>query len=105
MDEQKFEKTLKDAKWVSIIVLVLALIMTFINLSSGALKGLAIITTILQIALLLGTIIGCNNRMMYGPVCGVIVAILMILSFSIIDIIIGILYLVECINLIKYMKN
>lgn len=105
MDEQKFEKTLKDAKWVSIIVLVLALIMTFINLYSGALKGLSIITTILQIALLLGTIIGCNNRMMYGPVCGVIVAILMILSFSIIDIIIGILYLVECINLIKYMKN
>lgn len=105
MDEQKFEKTLKDVKWVSIIILVLALIMTFINLSSGALKGLAIITTILQIALLLGTIIGCNNRMMYGPVCGVIVAILMILSFSIIDIIIGILYLVECINLIKYMKN
>lgn len=105
MDEQKFEKTLKDVKWFSIIILVLALIMTFINLSSGTLKGLAIITTILQIALLLGTIIGCNNRMMYGPVCGVIVAILMILSFSIIDIIIGILYLVECINLIKYMKN
>lgn len=105
MDEQKFEKTLKDVKWFSIIVLVLALIMTFMNLSSGSLKGLTIITTILQVALLLGTIIGCNNRMMYGPVCGVIVAILMILSFNIIDIIIGILYLVECINLIKYMKN
>jgi len=105
MDEQKFEKTLKDVKWFSIIILVLVLIMFFINLSSGALKGLAMITTILQIALLLGTIIGCNNRMMYGPVCGVIVAILMILALNLIDIILGIIYLIECINLIKYMKN
>lgn len=105
MDEQKFEKTLKDAKWFSVIILVLVLIMLFMNLSSGALKGLAMVTTILQIALLLGTIIGCNNRMMYGPVCGVVVAILMIISFSLIDIILGIVYLIECINLIKYMKN
>lgn len=105
MDEQKFEKTLKDAKWFSIIILVLVLIMFFINLSSGTLKGLAIVTTILQIALLLGTIVGCNNRMIYGPVCGVVVAILMIISFSLIDIILGILYLIECTNLIKYMKN
>lgn len=105
MDEQKFEKTLKDVKGVSIIVIILVAIMFFMNLSAGALKGLALIIPIFQIALCLGTIFGCNNRMMYGPVCGVVVAILMILSFSIIDIIIGILYLVECINLIKYMKN
>ena len=105
MDEQKYEKTLKDAKWFSIIVLVLVLIMFFINLSSGALKGLAIVSVILQIALLLGTIIGCSNRMPYGPICGLVVAILMILSFSIIDIILGVLFLIECINLIRYMKN
>lgn len=105
MDEQKYEKTLKDAKWFSIIVLVLVLIMFFISLSSGALKGLAIVSVILQIALLLGTIIGCSNRMLYGPICGVVVAILMILSFSIIDIILGVLFLIECINLIRYMKN
>lgn len=105
MDEQKFQKTLKDAKWFSIIILVLLLIMFFITLSSGALKGLAIITIILQIALLLGTIIGCHNRMMYGPVCGVVVSILMILSFDILDLIFGILFLIECINLIRYMKK
>lgn len=105
MGEQKFEKTLKDVKGVSIIVIILVAIMFFMNISSGALKGLALIIPIFQIALCLGTILGCNNRMMYGPICGVVVAILMILSFTIIDIIIGILYLVECINLIKYMKN
>lgn len=105
MDEQKFEKTLKDVKGVSIIVIILVAIMFFINLSSGALKGLAIVIPILQIALCLGTVIGCNKRMIYGPVCGVVVAILMILSFSILDIIIGILYLIECINVIRYMKN
>lgn len=105
MDEQKFEKALRDVKWVSIIILVLFLIIFLVNFSSGALKGLAMITTLFQIALLLGTIIGCKNRMMYGPICGVVVAILMILSFSIIDIIIGIFYLIDCITLIKYMKN
>lgn len=105
MDEQKFEKTLRDVKGVAIIVIVLVAIMFFMNLSAGALKGLAIVIPILQVALCLGTVVGCNNRMMYGPVCGVVVAILMILSFSIIDIIIGILYLVECINVIRYMKN
>ena len=36
MDEQKFEKTLKDVKGVSIIVIILVAIMFFINLSSGA---------------------------------------------------------------------
>ena len=53
----------------------------------------------------LGTIIGCNKRMLYGPICGVVVSILMILNFNLIDIILGILYLVECISLIKYMKD
>lgn len=105
MDEQKFKKTLKDVKGVAIIIIILVAITLFSNLSSGALKGLSIIIPIFQIALCLGAIIGCNNRMMYGPICGVIVAILMILSFSFIDVFIGILYLVECINLIKYMKN
>lgn len=105
MDEQKFEKTMKDAKWFSIIILILVLVMFFINLSSGALKGLTLITTLLQIAILLGAIIGCSTRKMYGPICGVVVAILMILSFSILDMIIGVVFLIECINLIKHMKN
>ena len=105
MDEQKFERYLRDAKWFSVIVLVLVLIMFFINLSSGVLSGLSIVITILQIALLLGTILGCSARMLYGPICGTIVAILMILSFSIIDIILGIIFLVECISLIRYMRG
>lgn len=41
MDEQKFEKTLKDVKYFSIIVLVLGLIMFFMAIPSGILNGLS----------------------------------------------------------------
>ena len=105
MDEQKFEKTLKDAKWFAVLLLVLNLIVFFIYFSTGDLNGISIIIKFFQFALFLGTIIGCNKRMMYGPICGVVVSILMILNFNLLDIIIGILYLIECTNLIKYMKN
>ena len=105
MDEQKFEKTLKDAKWFAVILLVLNLIMFFVYFSSATLNSISIIIKFFQFALFLGTIIGCNKRMMYGPICGVVVSILMILNFNLIDIILGILYLVECINLIRYMKD
>jgi len=103
MDEQKFEKTLKDAKWFSIILLVLSVII-FV-LSYKTMNTISIISSIIQLALLLGAAMGCSKRMMYGPVCGVVVAILMIISLSILDIILGILFLIECINLIKYMKK
>ena len=105
MDEQKFEKTLKDVKYFSIIVLVLGLIMFFMAIPSGILNGLSFLLIILQIALLAGTIIGCDNRMMYGPICGTIVAISLIISFSLIDIILGVFLLIECIKLIRYMKG
>ena len=106
MDEQKFEKLLKDAKYFSIIILVLALISFIVNLLSSNIGGpLSIILLILQILLLLGTAIGCNNRKMYGPICGTIVSILMIVSFSIINIILGIIFLIECMYIFKYMNN
>lgn len=105
MDEQKFEKTLKDVKGVSIIAIVFVLIAFFVILSSGSLTVLALASLLVRMALCIGTIIGCNNRMIYGPVCGVVVSILMILTFDIIVAIIGIIYLIECINVIRYMKN
>ena len=104
MDEQKFEKTLKDAKSFSILVLVLALIMLGIKLYSNVFNGFGLIIAILQIVLLIVSIVGYNKKMIYGPVCGIVVSILMIISAGIVDIILGIAYLIECVNLIKYMK-
>lgn len=106
MDEKKFEKLLKDAKYFSIIIMVIVLISFIVKLLSSNLGGpLSIILLILQVLLFLGTAIGCSNRKMYGPICGVIVSTLMILSFSIIDIILGIIFLIECMYIIKYMNN
>ena len=105
MDEQKYENILKDVKWSSIILLVLVSFLLCINIMSGNLSGLSAVVVVIRIVLLLLTIVGCNNEMLYGPICGVVVAILMILSFSIVAIIIGVAYLLECISLIKYMQN
>ena len=105
MNDEKFEKILRDVKWVSIFILVLVVIMFIKNLSVGALNTLSIIIKFIQIALLLGTAIGCKNRMLYGPICGIITAILMILALNIFDTILGIAFLIECVTLIKYMKN
>ena len=105
MDEQKYEKILKDVKWSSIILFVLVSFLLCINIMSGNLSGLSAVVVVIRIVLLLLTIVGCNNKMLYGPICGVVVAILMILSFSIVAIIIGFAYLLECISLIKYMQN
>ena len=73
--------------------------------NKNEIAGFSLKIKTVQSNLFLGTIIGCNKRMMYGPICGVVVSILMILNFNLIDIILGILYLVECISLIKYMKD
>jgi len=105
MDEQKFEKTIKDVKWVAIVLLILFSIVFVVNLSSGELTTLVVLINIADLALLLITAIGCSKKLMYGPICGIVVSILLILSFDILSIIIGICLLVECVNVIRYMKH
>lgn len=105
MNEEKFEKTLKDVKWTSIVILILVVILYILTISTADFKIIQMVSFVLQVLLLVATAIGCENKMMYGPVCGTIVSILMILSLSIIDMIIGIFLLIECINLIRYLKK
>lgn len=105
MNEQKFQKALRDTKWFSVFLLILILIIFVGTLFMGNNSFLIIVIRFLQLALTIGAVVGCNKELMYGPVCGVILSILMILSFSFFDIILGIAFLIDCINVIRYMKN
>ena len=105
MNDEKYEKALKNARWVALFVLALVIIMFVINIAGGTMTTVQIISGIIQMALLIATAVGMKRRAMYGPICGVIVSILMILALGLIDIIIGICYLIDNINIMRHMKN
>lgn len=105
MNDEKYEKALKNARWVALFVLALVIIMFVINIAGGTMTTVQIISGIIQMALLIATAVGMKQRAMYGPICGVIVSILMILALGLIDIIIGICYLIDNINIMRHMKN
>ena len=105
MDVEKYEKALKNARFVAIFVLVLVIIMFVLQIIFGQMSIVTMISGIAQMALLIATAHGMKQRAMYGPICGIIVSILMILALNLIDIIIGICYLIDNINIMRKMKN
>lgn len=73
------------------------------NLTGSVL--IAFLLRVLQIAFIVATVKGCSDKKIYGPICGIIVSILLILARDIIDIIFGVLYLIDCIKLVNYMRK
>lgn len=100
-----YEKAIKNAKWFAVGILVLALIMFCIKVFGGTSTSLAIILGIAQLVVIIATIKGLNDKQMYGSVCGIMVSVLLMFNRDIISIIFGILYLIDCIKLVNYMKN
>ena len=100
-----YEKAIKNAKWFAVGILVLAIIEFCLRAFAGTLSTLSIIIGIAQLIIIIATIKGLNDNQKYGAVCGIIVSVLIILNFDIISIIFGILYLIDCIKLLNYMKN
>lgn len=100
-----YEKSVKNAKWFAVGILVLAIISFFFRIFVGTINGLYIIIAIAQLAFIVATIKGLNDNKKYGAICGIIVSVLLILNLDIISIIFGILYLIDCIKLVNYMKD
>lgn len=98
-----FEKALKNAKWFAVGILVLSIISFVLKIISGAASPLIIILGLAQLIIIILAIKGFNDEQMYGPICGIIVSVLLILNLNIISIIFGILYLIDCIKIKKYM--
>lgn len=100
-----YEKAIKNAKWFAVGILVLAIIAFCLRAFGGTLNTLSIIIGIAQLIVIIATIKGLNDNQKYGAICGIIVSVLLMLNRDIISIIFGILYLIDCIKLINYMKN
>lgn len=99
------DKSFKNAKWFAVGLLVLVLIVFILSFLGKTYTTITLVVYIGMIAALIGTIIGCNNQTMSGPVCGIIVCALMIIFGGIIEKILGILYLIDCIKLIKGLNS
>ena len=100
-----YEKAVKNAKWFAVGILVLAVIAFCLKAFGRTLNTLSIILGIAQLIVIIATIKGLNDNQKYGAICGIIVSVLLMLNRDIISIIFGILYLIDCIKLINYMKN
>lgn len=100
-----YEKAVKNAKWFAVGILVLAIIAFCLRAFGGTLNTLSIIIGIAQLVVIIATIKGLNDNQKYGAICGIIVSVLLMLNRDIISIIFGILYLIDCIKLMNYMKN
>lgn len=100
-----YEKAVKNAKWFAVGILVLAIITFCLRALGETLNTLSIIIGIAQLMVIIATIKGLNDNQKYGAICGIIVSVLLILNRDIISIILGILYLIDCIKLMNYMKN
>ena len=105
MDPTKVEKKIKEAKIVALIILVINVLFFVFSFFFGQLSPLGIMIRLSVLAVIAATYIGYNQRKIFGPICGIIVSALLILNFDLIDILIGIFYLVDNITLIKYLKD
>lgn len=105
MDQEKFEKALKNARAVALFLLALVIILFIFRIAMNQITTIQIISIVIQLILLIATALGMKKRALYGPICGIIVSILMILALDLVDIIIGICYLIDNIKIIKYMNN
>ena len=105
MDNEKYENGLRSAFAVAIFFLILAIIIFVASFFTGKLTPILLISYIIQIVLLITTAVGIKQKALYGPICGIIVSILMIMAFNLIDTIIGVCYLIDNINIIRHMQS
>ena len=99
------DKSFKNAKWFAVGLLVLVLILFILSIVGGVYTSIALVVYMGLIVALIGTIFGCSSQTMLGPVCGIFVCALLILFGGLIEKIFGILYLIDCIKLIKGLNS
>lgn len=103
MTEEEF---LKKLKWTKIFCVVIGILMglsLLVNISSGYYMN-AILSIVMLIWLYLFYAF-TKKKNIAGPILGIILAALYILQFSIVGIILGICILVDCIAMLKYIKE
>lgn len=105
MENEKLEKTIKDAKLASIIILIIKILHTLSLFASQYVPTTSKVISLMIVILLLVSIIGYKDKRMYGPIFGCIVSVLFILSADLLSLIVGIGLLVDCIYIIKNLRG
>ena len=105
MEEETYQKAVKNAKWFAVGLFVLAIVSLGINIFMKELNIVAIVLGVLQICTIIGTIKGFSDQKKYGAICGIIVSVLLILNRDILSIIFGILYLLDCIKILNNQRK
>lgn len=107
MTEEEFQKKLKGTKLFCIVIGILMLVGVISNFARGNTKS-AIISLIMVIWLILFYTLS-KKKNIIGPILGIILAILyfiqFFMQFNIISIVFGIAILIDCIAMIKYIKQ
>ena len=99
------DKSFKNAKWFAVGLLVLVLIVFISMLAQKEYTTSTLLIYIGMVVSLIGTIVGCNNQTMVGPISGIVLSVLLIVFGSVIEKIFGVLFLIDCIKLIKGLNS
>ena len=102
MTEEKFEKNIKSLKNGAICFGIFVAAALILTLAQGNV-GYEIIDYILSFCLYIAIAIGCHNKKIYGPICGIIQAVLLIITFRVTSLAMGICILRLSIDIIRYM--
>lgn len=104
MENEKINGQFKATMWFSIILIAIAIVILIATIFNSTYSTITIVSYIFQLLLLIATAIGCGMKKKFGLICGIIVGILMILSLSLLDIIIGICFIINCAGILKQLK-
>lgn len=102
MSEEEFQKKLKGTKTFCIIIGVIFAITLIISIFVQS--YLTIFSSLVCIVLLYLFYSLTKKKKIAGPIIGIIIGSVYILQFNIVTIIIGVLVIVDCASLIKYIN-
>ena len=103
MTEEEYEK---KVKWTGIFCLIVGILLSISMLAAFLQQMYSTAGTAIGLLILLFLFyILSKKKNIIGPIIGILLAVLYILQLNIMGIIIGILILVDCISMIKYIKE
>lgn len=103
MTEEEFQKKLSGTKVFCIIIGVLFAIILLVSIFAQSYFTLAISLVCIVLLFLFYSL--TKKKKIAGPIIGIIIGSLYILQFNIVTIIIGILLIIDCASLIKYINS
>lgn len=103
IDERKYYKELK--LWGILLSILQGITLISTIVSDNLLKGYSIFGAITAIVLIILFWIFTYKKHIAGPILGIILGALYIISRDLISLIIGICLIIDCVRFIKYIKN